>query len=69
MKEIVCVTNFVIPLTYGHCSTLERKVRLDTLRFGRIVTWWVSIDFCEDLLPYVFISGTVVTLKGKAQDI
>lgn len=69
MKEIVCVTYFLIPLTYGHCSILERKIRLDSFRFGWIVTWWVSIDLCKDLLPYVFISGKVVTLKRKAQNI
>lgn len=36
MKEILCVTHFVVPLTYGHCSMLERKEILDSLRFGWI---------------------------------
>lgn len=70
MKEIVCATNFVIPLIYGHCSMLERKVRLDTLWFVWMVSWWVSIHlFCKELLPYVFISGKVVAVQRRSQNI
>lgn len=57
MKEIVCMIHFVILLTYEHYSIIERKVRLNTLRFGWMVSWSVSIHLFARIcyLMYLFL--------------